>query len=89
MAPDDLGATRLGPLEATYVSSSTTGDWLDRVAAHDLGSRSAAQVEVLTTARDTERHRAEQAEAEADTARQTLAARDAELAEIRQQQEER
>jgi hypothetical protein len=47
--PDDLGATRLGPLEATYVSSTTTGDWLDRVAAHDLGNRSAAQVEVHDT----------------------------------------
>ena len=45
-APDELGASRLGPLEATYVSSTTAGDWLDRVAAHDLGSRSAAQVEV-------------------------------------------
>ena len=44
--PDDLGATRLGPLEATYVSSTTAGDWLDRIAAHDLGNRSAAQVEV-------------------------------------------
>lgn len=44
--PDELGAARLGPLEATYVSSTTTGDWLDRVAAHDLGNRSAAQVEV-------------------------------------------
>ena len=44
--PDDLGATRLGPLEATYVSSTTAGDWLGRVAAHDLGSRCAAQVEV-------------------------------------------
>jgi hypothetical protein len=44
--PGDLGATRLGPLEATYVSSTTAGDWLDRVAAHDLGNRSAAQVEV-------------------------------------------
>ena len=44
--PDDLGATLLGPLEATYVSSTTAGDWLDRVAAHDLGNRSAAQVEV-------------------------------------------
>ena len=44
--PDELGATRLGPLEATYVSSTTAGDWLDRVAAHDLGNRSAAQVEV-------------------------------------------
>lgn len=44
--PDELGATRLGPLEATYVSSTTSGDWLGRVAAHDLGNRSAAQVEV-------------------------------------------
>ncbi len=47
--PDDLGASRLGPLEATYVSSTTTGDWLDRVAAHDLGNRSAAEVEVHDT----------------------------------------
>lgn len=44
--PDDLGAVRLGPLEATYVSSTTHGDWLDRVSAHDLGARSAASVEV-------------------------------------------
>ncbi len=44
--PDDLGATRLGPVEATYVSSTTAGDWLDRIAAHDLGARSAAEVEV-------------------------------------------
>ena len=47
--PAELGATRLGPLEATYVSSTTAGDWLDRVAAHDLGSRSAAEVEVHDT----------------------------------------
>ncbi|MBN9374063.1 MAG: hypothetical protein J0I40_01475, partial [Cellulomonas sp.] len=44
--PDELGATRLGPLEATYVSSTTASDWLDRVAAHDLGNPGAAQVEV-------------------------------------------
>jgi hypothetical protein len=44
--PDDLGAVRIGPLEATYVSSTTHGDWLDRVTAHHLGSRSAAEVEV-------------------------------------------
>lgn len=48
-APDDLGAIRLGPLEATYVSSTTAGDWLDRVSAHGLGARSAAQVEVHDT----------------------------------------
>ena len=47
--PDHLGATRLGPLEATYVSSTTAGDWLDRVAAHDLGNPGAAQVEVHDT----------------------------------------
>lgn len=47
--PDELGATRLGPLEATYVSSTTAGDWLDRVSAHDLGARSAAEVEVHDT----------------------------------------
>ncbi len=45
-APKDIGPTRLGPLEATYVSSTTAGDWLDRVAAHGLGARSSAQVEV-------------------------------------------
>ena len=44
--PDELGATRLGPLEATYVSSTAAGDWLARVASHDLGNRSAAEVEV-------------------------------------------
>ncbi len=47
--PDELGATRLGPLEAIYVSSTTAGDWLDRVSAHDLGARSAAEVEVHDT----------------------------------------
>ncbi len=46
VVPDDPGAPRLGPLEATYVSSTTAGDWLDRVSAHDLGARSQAQVEV-------------------------------------------
>lgn len=44
--PGALAAPRLGPLEATYVSSTTAGDWLDRVSAHHLGARSRAQVEV-------------------------------------------
>ncbi|WP_407317780.1 hypothetical protein UQW22_14405 [Isoptericola halotolerans] len=42
-----LGAVRLGPLEATYVSSTLSGDWLARVGAHGLGDRSAAHVTVL------------------------------------------
>ncbi|WP_199424044.1 PH-like domain-containing protein [Actinotalea solisilvae] len=45
-APDALGAVRLGPVEATYVSTTVAGDWLDRVVAHDLGARSAASVTV-------------------------------------------
>lgn len=46
-APAELGSARTEPLEATYVSSTTAGDWLDRVNAHDLGVRSAAQVQVF------------------------------------------
>ena len=45
-APTELGTARTEPLEATYVSSTTAGDWLDRVSTHDLGVRSAAQVQV-------------------------------------------
>jgi hypothetical protein len=44
--PDDLGALRLGPVEATYVSTTIAGDWLARVGAHGLGDRAAAQVTV-------------------------------------------
>ena len=46
-APAQLGEARTDPLEATYVSSTTSGDWLDRVNAHDLGVRSPAQVQVF------------------------------------------
>lgn len=46
-APGALGAERTGPIPATYVSSTTTGDWLGRVAAADLGFRSAAVVQVF------------------------------------------
>jgi len=46
-APADLGAARLGPLEAVYVSTTRAGDWLDRVAAHRLGVRSPATVDVF------------------------------------------
>lgn len=44
--PDDLGTPLLGPVEGTYVSTTLAGRWLDRVVAHDLGNRSAAQVTV-------------------------------------------
>ena len=44
--PADLGTVRLGPVAATYVSTTVAGDWLDRVVAHDLGVRSAASVSV-------------------------------------------
>ena len=44
--PARLGARLCEPIEATYVSTTTAGDWLDRVVAHDLGVRSAAVVTV-------------------------------------------
>lgn len=46
-APADLGAERLGPVDATYVSTTRAGDWLDRVTAQGLGVRSPAQVAVF------------------------------------------
>lgn len=46
-APAQLGAPRTGPLAATYVSTTTAGDWLDRVATLDLGVRSKAEAQVF------------------------------------------
>ena len=46
-ADGDLGAARSEPLTATYVSSTRSGDYLDRIVAHDLGVRSAAVVQVF------------------------------------------
>lgn len=46
-ADGSLGAARSEPLTATYVSSTRSGDYLDRVVAHDLGVRSAAVVQVF------------------------------------------
>lgn len=43
---DVLGAARTAALEATYVTSTRSGDWLDRVAAHGLGLRTPATVQV-------------------------------------------
>lgn len=40
--PDDLGADRLPAAEGQYVSTTTAGDWLDRIAVHQLGIRSNA-----------------------------------------------
>jgi len=45
--PGNLGPARSEPFAATYVSSTRSGDWLDRVVAHDLGVRSAAVVQVF------------------------------------------
>ena len=41
-----LGTARTEPLEATYVSTTTAQDWLDRVPGHTLGRRSPAVVQV-------------------------------------------
>lgn len=41
-----LGAALTAPIDATYVSTTLASDWLDRVAAHGLGARSAAVVQV-------------------------------------------
>lgn len=46
-APADLGAERLASLDATYVSTTRAGDWLDRVTAQGLGVRSPARVAVF------------------------------------------
>ncbi len=41
-----LGEPRLGPLEATYLSTAVAADRLARVAAHGLAVRAVAEVEV-------------------------------------------
>lgn len=46
-APQDPGAVVLEPREGVYVSTTTAGDWLDRVVAHGLGRRSACEVGVF------------------------------------------
>jgi hypothetical protein len=45
--PAGLGAERLAPVDAVYVSTTRSGDWLDRVTAYGLGVRSPAQVGVF------------------------------------------
>ncbi|WP_406010066.1 hypothetical protein OG440_31110 [Streptomyces sp. NBC_00637] len=46
-APDDPGAVRLG-MSGRYHGSTTAGQWLDRIVAHGLGTRS--RVELTLTA---------------------------------------
>ena len=45
-APDPLPPSTFGPVEGVYVTSTRAGDWLDRVVAHGLGTRTEAQVSV-------------------------------------------
>lgn len=42
-----LGTARTEPLEATYVSTTTAQDWLERVPGHTMGRRSAAVAQVF------------------------------------------
>jgi hypothetical protein len=44
--PEPLPPSTFGPVEAVYVSSTRAGDWLDRVVAHGLGTRTEAEVSV-------------------------------------------
>ncbi len=44
--PAEPGAALTPDAEGVYVSTTTAGDWLDRVTAHGLGSRSAATMAV-------------------------------------------
>ena len=43
----ERGVARTAALEAAYVSTTTAGDWLDRVTAHDLGLPGPAVVQVF------------------------------------------
>ncbi len=45
--PAARGAARSAVFEATYVSSTRAGDWLDRVTAHGLGVRTSARLQVF------------------------------------------
>jgi len=44
--PADAGASITGPCSGRYVGSVLAGDWLDRIAVHDLGVRSNADLTV-------------------------------------------
>lgn len=42
--PEALRRRASDGVEATYVSTTSAGDWLDRITVHGLGARSAARV---------------------------------------------
>lgn len=44
IAPDDLGATLLGPHTGLYVGSTLAPSWQNRVAVGDIGDRAAASL---------------------------------------------
>ena len=46
--PVEPGAALTDDADGVYVSTTTAGDWLDRVTAHGLGTRSAATMAVTT-----------------------------------------
>ena len=46
LAPEVLEDELIEPVEGIYVSTTTEGDWLDRVVAHGLGARSEAHAHV-------------------------------------------
>ncbi len=46
---DALGEPRTGPFDAVYVSTTRSGDWLDRVSAGGLGVRATATVQAFDT----------------------------------------
>ena len=47
--PDgDVGALVVAPVAGTYVSTVSAGNWLDRVVAHGLGTRSAMELRAGT-----------------------------------------
>ena len=47
VAPAELGRSLFGPVPMIYVSTTRAGDWLERITANGLGTRSRAEVEVF------------------------------------------
>jgi hypothetical protein len=47
-APEPRGAVLVGAQPGLFVGTTTAGDWLDRIAVHDLGHRAAGWL-LLTT----------------------------------------
>ncbi len=45
-APLPPGPIRYGPVTGVFLGTTTAGDWLDRIVAHTLGRRSAAEITV-------------------------------------------